>query len=39
MPNTSENVPKTNKDFTDYLKINQIDSTFLEPVDDFKIIE
>jgi len=35
----SKNVPKSNKHFTDYLKINQSDSKFLEPVDECKIIE
>ena len=36
---TSENVPKSNKHFTDYLKINQIDSMFLEPVEESQILE
>jgi len=35
----SENVPNSNKHFTDYLKINQSNSTFLESVDEVQIIE
>jgi hypothetical protein len=36
---TSEQVPISNKHFTDYLKINQTNSMFLEPVDKCQILE